>query len=140
MHWHKDNLEVITRGKGLYPFTQAVNACIKGWGIQEGMGYVFLPHTSASLIINESFDPSAKTDLETFLEKLAPENQSWHQHTLEGPDDTTSHLKAMLTQNSLTIPIDQGRLSLGTWQGIYLFEHRARSQRRQILLRCLQVI
>lgn len=139
MHWHKDTLEVITRGKGLYPFTQAVNARIMDWGIQEGVCYIFLPHTSASLTINESYDSTARVDLEIFLEKLVPENQPWHRHILEGPDDTTSHLKAMLTQTSLTVPIDQGSLSLGTWQGIYLFEHRNRSQRRQVLLRCMQM-
>ncbi|HSF79790.1 MAG TPA: secondary thiamine-phosphate synthase enzyme YjbQ [Anaerolineales bacterium] len=138
MHWYKDSLEITTRGKGLYPFTQAVSARIRDWGIQEGMCYLFLPHTSASLIINESYDPTARTDLETFLEKLVPEDQPWYRHKLEGPDDTTSHLKAMLTQTSLTIPIDNGSLSLGTWQGVYLCEHRTRSQRRQVLLRCLQ--
>jgi secondary thiamine-phosphate synthase enzyme len=78
-------------------------------------------------------------DLETFLEKLVPENQSWYRHTLEGPDDSTSHMRAMLTLTSLTIPIEDSTLALGTWQGIYLFEHRVRPHRRNVLLRCLGI-
>lgn len=139
MEWFKDVLEIQTRGKGLYPFTEKVTSRIQRWGIQEGMCYLFIQHTSASLLISENYDPTAKMDLETFLEKLAPENQSWYRHTLEGPDDSSSHLRAMLTPVSMTIPIDDGQLSLGTWQGIYLFEHRVHLQRRQVLLRCLSV-
>lgn len=139
MNWYKDTLEISTRGKGLYPFTEAVNASIHRWGIQEGMCYLFLQHTSASLVISENYDATARRDLETFMERLVPENQAWHQHTLEGPDDSPSHMRAMLTQTSVTIPIDQGELSLGSWQGVYLFEHRARGQRREILVRCLGV-
>ena len=78
-------------------------------------------------------------DLEVFMEKLAPENQPWYRHTLEGADDSPSHMRAMLTQTSLTIPVDAGSLSLGTWQGIYIFEHRSRSHRRKVLIRCLAV-
>ncbi len=139
MDWFKDTLEVSTRGKGLYPFTQAVDQRIREWGIREGMCYLYLQHTSASLVISESYDPSAKVDLEAFLDRLVPEGQHWHMHTLEGSDDSPSHMRAMLTQTSVTIPIDEGRLSLGTWQGIYLFEHRARGHRRRVLLRCLSV-
>ena len=82
---------------------------------------------------------TAKIDMEEFLERLVPENQSWFRHTLEGSDDSTSHMRAMLTHTSLTIPIDGNNLSLGTWQGIYLFEHRARSHRRNVLIRCLGI-
>jgi len=103
------------------------------------MYYLFCQHTSASLLISENYDPTAKVDLETFMEKLAPENQPWYRPTLEGPDDSSSHLRAMLTPVSLTIPIEAGKLSLGTWQGVYLFEHRVHSQRRIVLLRCLKV-
>jgi len=138
MNWFKDTLEIPTRGKGLYPFTDAVSARIRTWGIQEGMCFLYVQHTSASLLISENYDPTAKDDLEQFLEVLAPENQPWHTHTLEGPDDTTSHLRAMLTPASLSIPIDRGQLSLGTWQGIYLFEHRAQRHQRKVLLRCLR--
>ena len=103
------------------------------------MCYLYLQHTSASMLISENYDPTAKTDLENFMKKLVPEGEAWYRHTLEGPDDTTSHIRAMLTQTSMTIPIDNGRLSLGTWQGIYLFEHRARPQSRTVLIRCLGV-
>ncbi|HUV92623.1 MAG TPA: secondary thiamine-phosphate synthase enzyme YjbQ [Anaerolineales bacterium] len=139
MNWFKDALEISTRGKGLYPFTESVEARIREWNVQEGMCYLYVQHTSASLVISESYDPSAKMDLEVFMEKLAPENQPWHRHTLEGADDSPSHMRAMLTQTSLTIPVDAGRLNLGTWQGIYLFEHRSRGHRRKVLIRCLAV-
>jgi len=139
MNWLKDKIEVQTRGKGLYPFTDLIISQIRDWGIREGMCYLYLQHTSASLVITESYDPSARIDLETFMDRIAPENQSWHQHTLEGSDDSPSHIRAMLTDTSLTIPIDEGILSLGTWQGIYIFEHRAHAHRRQVLLRCMSV-
>ena len=139
MNWYKDQLEVPSQGKGLYDFTDLIQGRIRAWGIQEGMCYLYLQHTSASLVISESYDPTARLDLETFMERLAPEGQTWHRHTLEGADDSPSHLRAMLTDVSLTIPIDEGRLNLGTWQGVYLFEHRSRPHRRHVLLRCLQV-
>ena len=139
MEWFKDTLVISTHGKGLYPFTDDVTRRVRGWQIQEGMAYLFIQHTSASLLISENYDPTARMDLETFMEKLAPENQAWYRHTLEGPDDSSSHLRAMLTPVSLTIPIDGGDLSLGTWQGIYLFEHSTHPQRRSVLLRCLGV-
>ena len=139
MNWFKDILEISTRGKGLYPFTESVEARIREWNVQEGMCYLYVQHTSASLVISESYDPSAKMDLEVFMEKLAPENQPWYRHTLEGADDSPSHMRAMLTQTSLTIPVDASRLNLGTWQGIYLFEHRSRGHRRKVLIRCLAV-
>lgn len=100
---------------------------------------LYIQHTSASLVISESYDPTAKIDLEVFMERLAPEDQAWHRHTLEGRDDAPSHIRAMLTNTSLSIPIDDGKLSLGTWQGVYLFEHRVRGQGRRVLVRCLQV-
>lgn len=137
MSWQKHVLEIPTRGKGLYPLTDAINARIRQWRIHEGMCYLFIQHTSASLIVSENFDPTARVDLETFMEKLVPEGQAWYRHTLEGPDDTTSHIRAMLTHTSLTIPIDEGKLYLGTWQGVYLFEHRLHPQHREVLLRCL---
>jgi len=139
MNWFKDTIEISTNGKGLYSFTDAVQERIRRWGVQEGMCFLSIQHTSASLTINENYDPSAQADLEEFLEREAPEMQSWYEHTLEGPDDSSSHIRVMLTQTSLSIPVDEGRLSLGTWQGIYLFEHRARPHRRQVLVRCLGV-
>jgi secondary thiamine-phosphate synthase enzyme len=139
MNWFKATLEVTTRGKGLYPFTDQIDAQIREWGIREGMCFLYMQHTSASMAISESYDPSARIDLEAFMERLAPERQPWHRHTLEGDDDSPSHMRAMLTDTSLSIPIDNGKLSLGTWQGVYLFEHRARGHRRRVLLRCLSV-
>ena len=139
MNWYKETLMISTRGKGLYAFTNDVEARVHDWGVQEGMCYLYLPHTSASLVISENYDPTARRDLEAFMERLVPEDQSWHQHTLEGADDSPSHMRAMLTLTSLSIPIEDGRLCLGTWQGIYLFEHRSTGHRRRVLLRCLQV-
>jgi secondary thiamine-phosphate synthase enzyme len=139
MNWYKDTLLIRTNGKGLYPCTDAVVQRIQSWGIQEGLCTLFIPHTSASLIISESYDPTAGQDIESFLERLVPEGQPWIRHTLEGPDDSTSHLRAVLTNTSETIPIENGALAMGAWQGIYLFEHRRRAHQRQVLLRCLGV-
>lgn len=140
MKWHKATLEIPTRGKGLYPFTRQVQEQLRAWGVSEGMCFIYIPHTSASLLISENYDPTAQADLETFMERLIPENQTWMTHTLEGGDDSSSHLRAMLTDVSLSIPVDAGRLTLGNWQGVYLFEHRARPHRRQVLIRVLEVL
>ena len=139
MEWHKDTLEFRTNGKNMYPITDVIARAIREWKIQEGMCFLYIPHASASLTISESYDPSAKCDVEQFYERAVPENQPWFQHTLEGPDDSPSHIRATLTQTSLSVPIDNGKLSLGTWQGIFLFEHRTRSQRRQVYIRCLKI-
>ena len=135
--WYKDTISITTRGKGLYPFTEEIEGRLRDWEVREGMCYLYIQHTSASLVISESYDPSAKVDLEAFMDRLVPEGEPWHRHTLEGSDDSPSHMRAMMTQTSITIPIDDGRLSLGTWQGIYLFEHRRRGHRRNVLIRCL---
>lgn len=139
MNWYKTTLEISTRGKGPHDFTEAVQAQLRAWGVDEGMCFLFLPHTSASLVVSENWDPSARADLATFLERLVPEKDSWYTHDLEGADDATSHIRAMLTDTSLSIPVDDGRLSLGSWQGIYLFEHRAHPHQRRVLLRALSV-
>ena len=139
MKWYKSSLSIPTRGKGLYAFNDKVNAQLRAWNVQEGICFLFCPHTSASLTINENYDPSAQADLETSLEKLVPENQGWYTHDMEGPDDATSHIRAMLTESSLSIPVDEGRLTLGTWQGVYLFEHRSRSHQREVWLRVMDV-
>jgi secondary thiamine-phosphate synthase enzyme len=139
MHWFKEMIQVDTSGKGLYPITAQIKRVLDQWPLQEGMCFLFVPHTSASLAINESYDPTARMDMENFLERLAPEGESWHQHTLEGKDDSPSHMRSILTLTSLSIPIDQGELSLGTWQGVYLLEHRSRSHRRKVQIRCLEV-
>jgi secondary thiamine-phosphate synthase enzyme len=137
MDWHKTTFNIQTRGKGLYPFTELVGRHIRKWDVKDGMCYLFCQHTSASLLIGENYDATARLDMETFLERLVPENQPWMKHTVEGADDSSSHLRAMLMPVCLTIPIDSGDLSLGSWQGIYLVEHRIEPQRRQVLLRVL---
>ncbi len=139
MKWHKQSIEIKTHGKGLYPCTMPIQQAIHQSGIQEGMCFLFLQHTSASLLISESYDPSAKEDLEQFMERIAPEEEPWYRHTMEGADDSPSHIRSMLTACSETIPVENGQLALGTWQGIYLFEHRQRAHRRIILLRCMSM-
>ena len=139
MEWLKAELEVRTPGRGLHDITARIAAQLQAWNVAEGMCHLFLRHTSASLLISENYDPTARRDLEEFLRRIAPENQPWHEHTLEGPDDSPSHMRALLTGTSESIPVDNGALSLGTWQGIYLCEHRTDSHRRKVLLRCLKV-
>ncbi|MBG0770215.1 MAG: YjbQ family protein [Anaerolineaceae bacterium] len=137
MQWFKSILFINTSGKGLYNFTNAINAQLHQWDVEEGMAYLFVQHTSASLVINENYARSAKTDMENFLEHIAPEGETWYAHTLEGKDDSPAHLRTMLTHTSLEIPVDNGLLSLGTWQGIYLAEHRDAIHQRRVLLRVL---
>lgn len=139
MNWHKTTLEIPTCGKGLYAFEDQVNARLRAWNVREGMCILFCPHTSASLLISENYDPTAKADLAVFMERLVPERETWYTHDLEGPDDATSHIRAMLTDVSLTIPVDDGKLSLGTWQGVFVFEHRNHLRRRRVLLRVLSI-
>ena len=139
MDWHKTTLEITTHRKGLHDITERVRAQLQAWDVREGMCFLFLQHTSASLILSENWDPTARDDLETFMERLVPEGDRWYTHDLEGPDDATSHVRSMLTDTSLTIPVDEGNLSLGAWQGIYLFEHRASPHRRKVLMRVLEI-
>ena len=132
--WHTATLEIATRGKGLYDITAEVQAQVKASGTKTGMCFVFVPHTSASLVLNENWDPTARADLENAFERLVPEGQAWFRHTLEGSDDMPAHIRAALTLPSVAIPIGEGQLMLGTWQGVYLFEHRARPHRRRVLV------
>jgi secondary thiamine-phosphate synthase enzyme len=139
MEWLQDEIVIHTEGKGFYIITSEIQEMIRKGNVNQGMLHLFIPHTSASLVINESYDPSARQDMEAFLDRLAPEGESWHRHTLEGRDDSPSHMRAILTATSLSVPIDDGDLSLGTWQGIYLAEHRTHPHRRTVLIRCLKV-
>ena len=139
MEWHKATLEISTHGKGLYDITEMLRTQLHDWGAHEGMCFLFLQHTSASLVISENWDPTARADLETFMERLVPELDSWYTHDLEGPDDATSHIRSMLTDTSLTIPVDDGNLALGNWQGVYIFEHRSHPHRRRVLMRVMSV-
>ena len=116
--------EIPTRGKGLYDITPQVEKALASSGVGEGTATVFVRHTSASLVVFENADPTAARDLERFFERLVPEDAADYEHTLEGPDDMTSHIRMALTRTSEVVPISDGRLVLGTWQGIYLFEHR----------------
>jgi secondary thiamine-phosphate synthase enzyme len=127
-------LVVSTRGQGLTDITGQVAEVVRASGIEEGLATVFVQHTSASLVIQENADPSVRRDLESFLNRLVPEDASLYTHTAEGPDDMPSHVKSALTQTSLAVPVVAGRLGLGTWQGIYLWEHRRRGSQRSILV------
>jgi secondary thiamine-phosphate synthase enzyme len=139
MKWYKETIEIQTRGKGLYNITSLVEEAIRQSNVLEGICHLFVPHTSASLVASESYDPTARQDLEAFMDHLVLEDQPYYRHTLEGSDDSPSHMRAMLTHTSLSIPVDNRSLSLGTWQGIYLFEHRLRPHHRRVLLRCLSI-
>jgi secondary thiamine-phosphate synthase enzyme len=125
---------VPTSGKGLYEITGKIVAWVRERGIRDGLLTVFVQHTSASLTIQENADPDVVEDLETFFDRLAPEKVNLYRHTVEGPDDMPAHIRAALTQTSLSVPVSGGQLSLGTWQGIYLFEHRAIPHRRSVAL------
>jgi secondary thiamine-phosphate synthase enzyme len=127
-------LTVSTKGKGTYEITDEIAAEVKQSGIATGSVTVFVRHTSCSLIIMENADASARRDLEKFFEKLVPETTPWFEHTAEGGDDSTSHIRSVLTRSSEVIPIAEGRMQLGTWQGIFLFEHRRAPHRREIVL------
>ena len=127
-------IAVETSRQGLHEFTSAVQDAVRGANIAEGLCTVFVQHTSASLVIQENADPTAKRDLERWIARLVPEGDPFYTHDAEGPDDMPSHVKAALTATSLSIPIAAGKLALGTWQGIYLWEHRRRGSRRSVVL------
>jgi secondary thiamine-phosphate synthase enzyme len=127
-------LRVAVSGQGLHEFTDAVARAVGEADLDEGLCTVFIPHTSASLTIQENADPSARRDLEAWLGRLVPEDDPLYTHTLEGPDDMPAHIKAALTATSLSIPILDGRLTLGTWQGIYLWEHRHHRGTREVFV------
>jgi secondary thiamine-phosphate synthase enzyme len=130
-------LTVGTRGKGLYPFTRPVEDWIAKLNMSEGLVTLFVQHTSCSLVIQENADPDVTLDLRDFFERLVPEDEEGYRHTAEGPDDMTSHIRSTLTQTSLTVPLVSGRLALGTWQGLYLFEHRSHPHQRRVLLQAV---
>jgi secondary thiamine-phosphate synthase enzyme len=130
-------LHIATHGKGLYDFTREIESWLRDKPTQTGLLTVFCQHTSASLVIQENADPDVVADLADFFTRLVPEDTRLYRHTAEGPDDMTSHIRSALTQTNLSIPIHRGRLALGTWQGVYLFEHRVRPHRRGIVLHLL---
>ena len=130
---------VSTRGKGTCEITDEVARLVRESGVQTGTATVFVQHTSASLVIYENADPSARTDLHAFFERLCPEDEDYFVHTAEGPDDMPSHLRMVLTRTSEVVPIALGRMQLGTWQGIFLFEHRRAPHRRNVVVTVLGV-
>ena len=137
MHAHTASFSVQTRGKGTYEITEAVARVVRESGVYTGTATVFVQHTSASLVIYENADPSARVDLHAFFERLVPEGSDYFVHTDEGPDDMPSHLRMVLTRTSEVVPLAQGRLQLGTWQGIFLFEHRRQPHCRNVVVAVL---
>lgn len=127
-------MRIATRGQGLHEITREVETAVAASGVEEGLVTLFVRHTSASLVIQENADPSAARDLEAWLNRLVPEHDRLYTHLTEGPDDVPSHIKAALTATSLGIPVLGGRLALGTWQGVYLWEHRRRGSAREVLV------
>lgn len=134
MRQHQELISIHTPGRGLHDVTGRISVVVENAGMALGLCHIFTRHTSASLLIQENADPSARHDLERFFERIAPENHPEYTHTLEGPDDMPSHLRAALTQTCLYVPVRQGRLALGTWQGIYVFEHRRSAHRRELIV------
>ena len=130
-------ISVQTQGKGLYEFTGEVESWVRGRSDGDGLLTLFIRHTSASLTVQENADSDVKRDLEAYFSRLVPENDPIYVHTMEGPDDMPAHVRSALTQTHLSIPVSQGELALGTWQGIYVFEHRRRPHRRTISLHLL---
>lgn len=127
-------LAITTRGQGLHEITREVAAAVHSSGAPEGLCTLYLRHTSASLLVQENADPSVRHDLERWLNRLVPEDDALYTHRTEGPDDMPAHIKTALTAVTLSIPISAGRLLLGTWQGVYLWEHRRRGSRREIVV------
>lgn len=122
-----------TRGRGSYPLTRAIQEVVRESGIRTGLCHVFLQHTSASLMLCENADPDVRTDLERFMSRLVPDGDEIFAHTAEGPDDMPAHVRSVLTHSDLTLPVSGGYCRLGTWQGVYLWEHRHAGHRRQVI-------
>ena len=130
----QETLTVPTRGRGTYDVTGEVARVVAASGVAAGLCHVFCRHTSASLMLCENADPDVRRDLEAFMARLVPDGDPLFRHTLEGPDDMPAHVRTVLTASGLTVPVTDGRLALGTWQGIYLWEHRAAPHRRTLVV------
>jgi secondary thiamine-phosphate synthase enzyme len=137
MHVHHEQLEIRTNGKGLYEITDNVQSKIDKCGVRNGIVTVFVQHTSCSMVIMENADPTARRDLEEFFERLVPEDADYFTHGSEGTDDMPSHIRMVLTRTSETVPVVDSRMQVGTWQGLFLFEHRRAAHRRKV---CLTII
>ena len=134
MHVHHDQLEVRSHGKGLYAITDDVQSKIDKSGVRNGTVTVFVQHTSCSIVIMENADPTARRDLEKFFDRLVPEDADYFTHDAEGGDDMPSHIRMVLTRTSEIVPVMDGKMQLGTWQGVFLFEHRRAPHRRKVFL------
>src|ERR1700750_1202291 len=134
MQMYNHKLQVPTRGKGLYEITAPIASWLKETNEEQGLLTVFIQHTSASLMIQENAGPDVVVDRNAFLSRLVPEDTRLYRHNDEGPDDMPAHIRAALTLTQLSIPVERGRMALGTWQGVYVFEHRSRAHRRNIVL------
>ncbi len=130
----QSSIEVRTRGRGTYEITDEVARAVAASGINRGLCHVFIHHTSASLMLCENADPSVLSDLETFMSRLVPDGGDMFRHTAEGPDDMPAHVRSVLTQTGLDLPVDRGRLDLGTWQGVFVWEHRHAPHTRRLTL------
>ncbi|HHH42686.1 MAG TPA: YjbQ family protein [Gammaproteobacteria bacterium] len=131
---YQSSMQVATRGRGTYSIGSEIRQQLRESGIQTGICLVFLHHTSASLILCENADPEVRADLERFMDRLVPDGDPLFRHVDEGPDDMPAHVRSILTSNSLSVPVSNGRCDLGTWQGIYVWEHRHAPQRRRVTL------
>ena len=127
-------INIKTNGRGTYDISDSIQSVIQENKIDSGLCHLFLQHTSASLIFCENADATVRTDLEDFMARIAPDGDPVYQHDMEGPDDMPAHIRSILTQNSLTIPVINGRCALGTWQGIYLWEHRTMGHQRKLIV------
>ncbi len=137
MNLFTKTISIQTRGRGLHDITNQLQTLVKQWNVVNGIAFLFVQHTSASLVINENYDPSARRDIEGFLDHIAPDGENWHEHTLEGSDDSPAHMRTIITNTSMHIPVENGKLQLGTWQGVYLAEHRRQPHHRQFILQVL---
>lgn len=135
--YHARELTVSTRGRGFHDITAEVRQAVAASGARQGLCTVFLHHTSASLILCENADPDVRKDLETFFSRLVKDGDAMFQHDAEGPDDMPAHVRTVLTQNSLSVPVKDGTADLGTWQGIYVWEHRTSPHRRRVTVSVL---
>ncbi|MCA9868052.1 MAG: secondary thiamine-phosphate synthase enzyme YjbQ [Anaerolineae bacterium] len=135
MTWFQKEITLSPRPRGFHLITRDIVAAVPEIALYSvGLAHLFIRHTSAALALNENADPTVRADMEAYFDRLAPENAAYYKHTIEGPDDMPAHLKAVLLGSSLTIPISNGRLALGTWQGVYLCEHRDDGGRRRVVV------
>lgn len=131
---HQQQIQISTLGRGTYNITRQIEELIQESGITTGLCNIFIKHTSASIIISENADPDVRHDLEIFMEKIAPDGDPSYAHQDEGPDDMPAHIRTVITQNAITIPVINGRAGLGTWQGLYVWEHRTHPHQRSVIV------